>query len=267
MSVHDASIGNINARLEAIDKQLLKLKGKGGTKERGSLTEEQCQRLFEIVRPGSPENPFKRHTQRRNFLLFLAYYELGVRKSEPLVMKGTHMTGGARRAWTVIFTPDDPRDPRLDQPSVKTLSRLLPVGAVFAATYDKYLRDDRISRTNPTQAMHAKKTQFIILGTRSGLPLSLDAVYDMFRVVRSRFPTEFPTDFAPHHLRRSWNYRFSHACEAANIDKKLQDHLHRYIMGWSKTSAQPANYNRKFIEEQAFKILLRMQDAMTGVLS
>lgn len=262
MPVHDPRLGNINARLDMVTGQLASLKGSSVPKARGQLTEEQSLRLFEIVKPGSDENPFRKATQVRNFFVLLLHYELGVRKAEPLVVKGIHLHFGPRPLITITFTPDDPKDPRLDQPSVKTLSRTLPMGPVLATAADRLMK-----QRSATKAMVAvtRKNPFVVLSDDGASALSLDSAYDIFVTLRRKFPSDFPSDFAAHHLRRSWNYRFSQACKKAGIKDELADHIRRYIMGWSKTSAQPANYNRKEIEEQAFKLLLALQDGMTGI--
>lgn len=262
MQVHDPRVGNINARLDMVTSQLASLKGSSVPKPRGQLTEEQCLRLFEIVKPGSDENPFRKATQVRNFFVLLLHYELGVRKAEPLVVKGVHLHFGPRPLITITFTPDDPKDPRLDQPSVKTLSRTLPMGPVLATAADRLMKQRSASKA---MVAATRKNPFVVLNDDGSSALSLDSAYDIFVTLRRKFPADFPSDFAAHHLRRSWNYRFSQACKKAGIKDKLADHIRRYIMGWSKTSVQPANYNRKEIEEQAFKLLLALQDGMTGI--
>lgn len=262
LAVHDSRIHNINDRLAGIENQLRSLKGSSVSNSRGQLTPEQCLRLFEIVRPGAPENPFHRDTQLRNFFLLLMYYELGVRKAEPLVLKGSHLKFGNNPLITITYTPNDVRDPRRDQPSVKTVSRTLPMSRLLASTADRLLRD---RATNRKISAAARKSPFVILDSKLGQPLSLDATYDIFVVIRRRFPDDFPPDFASHHLRRTWNYQYSLACEANGVEEKYSDPIRRYIMGWSKTSVQPENYNQKYIEQQAFKILLGMQDSLTGI--
>lgn len=262
LPVHDSRLGSINDRLGMVTDQLASLKGSSVAKPRGQLTEDQWVRLFEIVKPGSSENPFRKGNQLRNFFVFLLHHELGVRKAEPLVVKGVHLRFGARPLITITFTPDDPKDPRLDQPSVKTLSRTLPMGPVLATAADRLMKQ---RSSNKTIAAAARKNPFLVLSSDGTSALSLDSAYDIFRTIRGKFPNDFPSDFAAHHLRRSWNYRFSQACKKAGIKDELADHIRRYVMGWSKTSQQPANYNRKEIEEQAFHLLLAMQDGMTGV--
>lgn len=262
LPVHDSRLGNINTRLEMVVNQLMSLKGSSVSKPRGHLTEEQCVRLFEIVRPGSDDNPFRKGNQLRNFFVLLLHYELGVRKAEPLVVKGGHLKIGPRSLITIIFTPDDPKDARLDQPSVKTLSRTLPMSPVLATVADRLMQQRRADKKISAAA---RQNPFLVLSDGGASALSLDSAYDIFRTLRSKFPDDFPPDFAAHHLRRSWNHRFSHACDKAGVKDELSDHVRRYVMGWSKTSEQPANYNRKAIEEQAFKLLLAMQDSMTGI--
>lgn len=262
LPVHDARLGNINDRLGMVTGQLASLKGSSVAKPRGQLTEEQWLRLFEIVRPGSAENPFRRGNQLRNFFVLLLHHELGVRKAEPLVVKGVHLRFGARPLITITFTPDDPKDQRLDQPSVKTRSRTLPMGPVLATAADRLMKQ---RSTSKAIGAAARKNPFLVLSSGGTSALSLDSAYDIFRTLRNSFPDDFPSDFAAHHLRRSWNYRFSQACKKAGVKDELADHMRRYVMGWSKTSEQPANYNRKEIEEQAFRLLLAMQDGMTGV--
>lgn len=258
---NDPRISAGNARLQATTKQLRKLRGKSVSIPRGRLSEQQCERLFEIVRPGAPDNPFQQRTQLRNYLIILAYYELGIRRAEVLTLKGTHATIGPRSTFHITFTPNDREDPRKDLPSIKTKSRLLPISRTLATAYDRYLKE---RRSNSATAKAAKKTSFVILSVRDGKPLSISSVDDIFVLLRRRFSDVFPRDFAAHHLRRTWNYRFSKAIEKSGVDKELAGKIRKYLMGWSASSIQAANYNQAYIEEQAFKLLMAMQDGITG---
>lgn len=263
-TVNDMRIANINARLNAVVGQLHTLKGVSVSVPRGQLTDAQCLRLFEIVKPGSSENPFHRNTQLRNFFLLLLYYELGIRKAEALVIKGSHLRIGPKSFITITYTPNDLKDLRSDQPSVKTLSRTLPISRMLAFAADQLLVQ---RRENILIRDAARRTPFLVLDSRKGSPLTLDALYDIFVVLRRRFPADLPPTFAPHHLRRSWNYRYSEACDDAKIEEALADHIRNYIMGWSKTSVQSGTYNRAWIEKQTFMLLSKMQDGLTGLFS
>jgi integrase len=260
-STDDPRVVAAKERLKVVRLQLEKLRGNSVSTPRGLLTEEQCEELFEIMRPGSPRNPFQKRTQLRNYVIMLMLYELGARRSEPLTVKGRHVSIGRPCVIRFTFTPNDPADPRLDIPSIKTKSRDLPVSLELARSYETLLKE---RRSNPKTMHGAKRTEFIFLSTKDGKPLSKKALDDIFVVLRQNFPTIFPPSFAAHHLRRTWNYNFSKACEAGGIDKDLSDKIHRYFMGWSPNSKQTEKYNERFIMEMAMKIGLAMQDKLTG---
>ncbi len=104
----------------------------------------------------------------------------------------------------------------------------------------------------------AKKSPFIVLESRNGQPLSLASVYDMFVVTRERFPDVFPSDFSTHVLRHTWNDRFMANAHAQGLKDALARQVNNYIMGWTKTSQQSANYSQREIERQASHLLMGM---------
>jgi integrase len=261
LSKKDAEVNICNNKLKALNKQIKKVRGSSKSIERGMLTIDQYHRLIQIVKPGSPENPFQKQNQLRNYLIFLAYGEFGIRRAEILTMKGRHLSIGPNSTVLVTFTPNDPHDPRIKTPSVKTKSRILPMSNHMAGCFVDLLKQ---RRTNSRIANAAKKTEFIMLSSHTGKPLSIDAVDHIFVVIRERFPDEFPDNFGPHHLRRTWNYRFSAMCKEKGIKKEEENKLRKYGMGWSENSKQPEKYNRAAIEEQTAELLIAMQNRMTG---
>lgn len=258
----DPNVSAANARLALTTEQLKGLRRSSTPRKRGQLTENQCERLFSIVRPDSDENPFRKQTRQRNYVILLAYYELGIRRCEILTLKGRHASIGPRSTFHITYTPNDVSDPRQNPPSLKTVARLLPISKTLASAYDRLLKE---RRSNPRTQAGAKKTEFVLLSTESGDPLSVSSIDDIFVILRERFPKDFPSNFSSHHLRRTWNYRFSKACEEAGTPDDLADQIQRYVMGWSVQSSQPSNYNQVFIEEQTFKIMISMQDALTDI--
>ena len=78
----------VNLKLDAFRKRVDSLlrKPKPGNRE-GLDPKVEC-RLREVIRPGHPENPFRRKHQHRNFALLLLYLELSLRLSEALSIKG-----------------------------------------------------------------------------------------------------------------------------------------------------------------------------------
>lgn len=261
MRIDDPRVPVLNHRIQQIERQLQALRRKGGGKVRLGLTDEQQIRLFQVVRPDSPENPFHAETRYRNFMLFLLYYELGIRRAEALVLKAAHVHTQQDARIIIEPNPGDPDDPRREQPLVKTAGRTLPISPLLAQTIHTYITKHR------SRLPRAKRSPFVVLDSRNGQPFSLSSVYDMFVVVRERFPEDFASDFSTHVLRHTWNDRFMAAAKAAGLNDALARQVNNYVMGWTKTSQQSANYSQREIERQASQLLMAMQRQLMGVAS
>lgn len=261
MKIVDPRVPALNHRIQQIERQLKALRRKGGGKVRLGLTEEQQIRLFQIVRPDSPENPFHADTRYRNFMLILLYYELGVRRAETLVLKANHVHIHQNARIVIEPNPGDPDDPRKEQPLVKTAGRTLPISPLLAQTIHTYITKHR------SKLPGAKRSPFIVLDSRSGQPFSLSSIYDMFVIIRERFSDVFPSDFSTHVLRHTWNDRFMTAAKAAGLNDALARQVNNYVMGWTKTSQQSANYSQREIERQASQLLMGMQQQLMDVAS
>lgn len=254
MAIGDARVPALIERMRRIQEQLKKLKGKGGGKVRLGLTEEQQVRLFEIVRPDSPENPFHAETRYRNFMLLLMFFELGVRRAEPLVLKSQHVhLHGPNPRITIEANPHDPDERRTEPPLVKTAGRTLPLSPLLAETMNTYILKHR------SKVPGAKKNPFIVLESTEGRAMSLYSLYDIFVVLRDRFQDVFPPDFSTHVLRHTWNDRFRAVAKQRGLTHPEEKQINNYIMGWTKTSQQAGNYSQREIERQATDLLVRLQ--------
>ena len=260
MKLEDPRLPLVNKRLEQIEKQLKLLKRKGGGQVRLGLTDEQQIRLFEIVRPDSSDNPFREETRYRNFMLFLLFFELGIRRAEALVLKANHLILQRNPRIIIDPNPDDPDDLRKNQPLVKTAGRTLPISSVLANTFYTYITEHR------ALVPGAKNSPYIVLDSRDGRPLSLASVYDMFVVIRKRFPKSFPSNFSTHILRHTWNDQFMAAAQESGMKSALAKQINNYVMGWSKTSQQSTNYSQREIERQASQLLIKMQGRLSGII-
>ncbi|WAJ31010.1 site-specific integrase [Antarcticirhabdus aurantiaca] len=195
------------------------------TEKRG-LEPELRSRFLSVTEPGSPENPFDEAHRHRNHALLRTYFDLGVRKAEPLLLKtGDLSLRGSHPSLFVTARPDDPVDPRSDEPLVKTASRELPVGPRLMEALETWIISHRTKRE---KYPGAKRHPFIFV-SENGRPMALRTVYDLFVTIRERFP-EFPADFSPHTLRHDWNDRYSEFCDRiakaapsdADTQRKLQ---------------------------------------------
>ena len=249
-------------RLKSVLDQLLKLSTGGGGRVRLGLTAAQQARLFEIAKPGSGENPFHPETQHRNFVLLLLYFELGLRKAEPLVLNGSDVVTSDPSLPRIIVEPrpDDPQDPRRIPALVKTAGRVLPLSPLLARALDHYIL--QVRRLIP----NSKRTPYVFLETEAGRPMSLAAVYDVFRVLRGRFPETFSCSFSTLVMRHTFNDRFKAQAKALSLGDGDQRTIGNYVMGWSKPSTQGANYGRRETEESAQRVLLALQRKMLDVI-
>jgi integrase len=161
--------------------------GSGGKKM--GLPEELRPRFLEVIHPDFSENPFEPRHRKRNYALLLCYYKLGLRRAEPLVLKAEDLIlTGSKPRIAIHGRPDDPEDPRPDQPSVKTADRILQVDAVLL----KALMDWLICRGDRRLYADAKKHPFVFVA-EDGQPMAGRTVYDLFVIIKKVFP-EFGTD-------------------------------------------------------------------------
>lgn len=247
----------VSSRLSEIKNVFLEHMKGSKQKSREALTDDELHFLMEVIRPDHSLNPFTERTRHRNFAIILMIAELGVREAEPLVLKSEHVNiAGSRPTIRIEPNPNDPEDFRKDQPLVKTNGRLLPLSRILAATIDRYIMHHR------TRVPGYKRNPFIFLETHSGRAMSLDAVYDIFRVLRRRFPDRLPPDLSAHKLRHTWNSRFRRLATEYGWKEAFRRVVNNYIMGWSKMSEQDTRYGHSEIMREAERALLQMQIAL-----
>jgi integrase len=182
--------------------------------------------------------------------------ELGTREGEPLVLKAVEdlkLHGGSPR---IIITPrpNDPDEVRHKPPLVKTQGRTLVVSRVLASVLDTYGMRHR------AKLKGAKRQPFFFMGTKGdGAAMTLDSVYDIFEVLRLRFPNDLPSDLNPHKMRHTWNARFREKAAVLGWSDGYREIINNYLMGWAKNSKQSANYSHSEIVKEAERILLDLQ--------
>ncbi|MDK2767838.1 MAG: site-specific integrase [Sphingomonas sp.] len=239
----------INARLAVLKNAVANIAG-SKQKQREALTDEELDFLMQVVRPDDPRNPFAPHTRDRNFCIVLFFVELGMREAEPLVLKSEHVNvAGRHPGISIVPNPNDPEEHRTDPPLVKTNGRDLPISPLLAFAMDRYIMKWR------TKLPGHKRNPFIFLETNGGAAMSLDALYDIFRTLRARFPHDLPADLSSHRLRHTWNSRFRRLASEYGWPEAFRRIINNYIMGWNKTSEQDARYAHSEIVREAAKIL------------
>lgn len=246
---------NLRARLTETKEQIESLCASGRQTQRESLTDEQRDFLLQVCRPDDPRNPFKPQTRYRNFAIVLLLDELGTREGEPLVLKGVEdvVLHGSNPRVIIIPRPNDPDEKRNKPPLVKTAGRTLFLSKLLASVLDTYATHHR------SKLKGVKKQPYFFMGTRDGLAMSLDSIYDIFEVLRDSFPTDLPPNLSPHLLRHTWNARFRARASELGWKAGFRDAVNNYLMGWAKNSKQSNNYAHSEIVKEAQGMLTHLQ--------
>lgn len=225
------------------------------------LDDEVLDQLFEVMKPGSPGNPYKDEgVQIRNGLIITLLRFLGIRKGE-LLNLWVEDINFAKNTLSIVRRPDSALDTRPDQPLVKTRERTLPLDPKLSELLSDYVLGHRSkfhqARRHPTLFVTHKAgpTQGAAF-TKSGfgkLMSQLKASAEMF------------SDVHAHAFRHSWNYGFSQTVDANDsITPEAEEKMRSYLMGWSETSGTAANYNKRHIREKAGEAVLEFQSNISG---
>jgi integrase len=157
-----------------------------------------------------------------------------------------------RGRLTVARRPDDPKDPRRQQPTAKTLSRILPMSSGLVEMGTAYILNVR--RLVPG----ARKHGFLFVETDRGRPLSAAAVEKLFRELRQTSP-DLLESLTAHVLRHTWNDRYSEWCDRNKIQPEDEEKQRTYLMGWHDGSGTATIYTRRHTRKRAAEVSLAMQ--------
>lgn len=213
-----------------------------------SLDDSQLEVLFEVIRIDSEFNPFSKDVQRRNRLIILLLYHLGLRGGELLNLRIQDIDF-SKKTLRVVRRADEISDPRVFEPNAKTLERMIPLGDVLIKEIHDYITLDRRKIKN------AKKNDFLFITHKSGptvgLPITKSGYYKVINVVRSVSPDIYM--LTGHKLRHTWNRKFSERMDS--LDKvpsvEKQEQMRSFLMGWKPGSKTASHYNKRYIADQA----------------
>jgi len=219
------------------------------------LPEEAMDILFAVVDRSSAYNPWKSEfTKVRNELLILWLYQFGMRRGELLSLKISDLNFKSK-TFDLIRRADDPDDPRLVQPLLKTRERRTAMPKKIANLTYAYITNYR------TYLPKAKTHEFLFVADKTGAPMSLVAVNKVFSKLKESHP-DMLGSLTPHVLRHSWNDRFSALMDEKNIPEKKEKKLRAYLMGWSETSNSAATYTKRHTQKKANEVTLQMADGL-----
>ncbi|WP_261641520.1 site-specific integrase [Erwinia mallotivora] len=203
-------------------------------------------------------NPFTVNVRKRNRLIFLLLYHLGIRSGELLNLKINDFDL-VKKTVSITRRPNDKSDTRKNQPLVKTYGRTIPITNEIIDVITDYIFFDR--DLNAKNKAH----DFLLVihgnSRNRGEPLTTHAYEKIISTIKSA--DESLKHLSGHMLRHSWNYAFSRSLANSGISYESEDKLRKYLMGWSKKSTMCEVYNKKYIsekEKECIKSLYEFRD-------
>ncbi len=220
---------------------------------REGLTPPQRSRLLQVIVPTFVANPFNKPVRFRNYVLLMLLLMFGLRRGESLKLYVSDLVlrGAKKPVMRVVRRPDDPNDPRRNEPRVKTLGREIPLDHRTASMLSEFVLYHR------SEFPGADRSPFLFISAH-GEPISLRQVNTIFSQIRSRF-SEFSGVLTPHVLRHTYNDMLSEVARENNVPQEDEIQLRNYLNGWSPRSLQGNHYRRRFIIERANRISLEHQ--------
>lgn len=250
--------GNINEFVERIRERRPRLRRRSRQNQSDrSLDENQINRLLEVVKFGSESNPFDENLQIRNRLIILVLYSLGIRSGELLNIRISDINF-SDSSLAIRRRADDKSDPRVKQPLVKTLERKLPLSAALVKELHNYITTVRRKFKN------ARKHEYLFVthksGSTQGMPLSSMAYHKVIDGIRSVIPEL--SNLTGHKLRHTWNYEFSKKLDdmPEPVSEAEQEKMRSSLMGWTPGSGTAQIYNKRFIQDKAQKVAIKLQE-------
>ncbi len=218
-----------------------------------SLTDTQLQTVRTLIRPGAAGNPFPERLQLRNWLMIELLLETGIRRGELLKLYTTDINKGSQHAYVSINDREhDPRDPRVEEPALKTHGRTVGISAQLYEVYERYIQSDRrpLRDGKPMKLLY----RYLFISDR-GRPLSIRALSNvldrLFLTIELAHPGLLPT-LSAHDFRHTFADHFlAYLVEKRGHDlERATDELRR-VCGWSETSTMPRRYAGRYLAESA----------------
>jgi integrase len=212
--------------------------------DKSGITDDSFEDFVEVAKPNSKYNPFKNPVIKfRNYLIVQTLYETGMRCSELLALRiGDIGSDTDNPTLSVIRRHDSKEDPRLKEPTAKTLERSLPISKELRDLLSSYIKSHR------TQTKVAKTHPFIFVSHKdkegsyeTGQPIIQQTVNDLFNRIKKVNPERF-WGITPHSYRHFFNDQLSSRIdEERKIVKQEVKRLE--LAGLHEEAKQYANEN------------------------
>lgn len=267
-AIYDANATEVSSAIErmkeAINARCIKKKGSASRQEQArlekKLSSESTMALLDLFEQPLKGINLKAHEgpRYRDVLALRILYTTGMRIGELLSLRLQDFiiaSGGDPAYLIVRRNHDDQEDDRTLQPVTKTVGRKLAINDNLAKAIANYL----IQRSLIPHVGFGDNAFLLvnhIRGPRQGLAIGIST----FRSSLDRLQKKFTAlrEIHPHLLRHDWNYRFSIKASSLDMSAAKEQETREYLMGWVEGSTSARVYNRRYVQEQAFEIGLKM---------
>jgi Site-specific recombinase XerD len=263
-STRDAAVEDVKKRFD----RKIKAASPGWKKTKiddlKGLTNHERERLLEVMHPDSAENPFANKSLKlRNYIILLLGLDMGVRRSEMLLIKTSDVHWHSRQL-AVVNLEDESIDPRKVAPQFKTQERMLVMSDELYDAIAEYELEHRYTET--PKGSSAKKHPFLLVSHRKneGKPLSIKGADGVLPRVGEVVPELARIHF--HILRHDSVYTMLESMREELEKLTPEDRTTQvqktltWMFGWSPESNMPSLYGAKFWKEEADKAMKKRSE-------
>lgn len=225
---------------------------------RVGLSEEEQQRLMQVVHPDSPENPWNRgYVRLRNWVIVMVLLATGMRRGELLGLQ-TGDLDATQPKLRIYRRADAVEDRRRNQPGTKTYDREVELTPSITRVLWSYINKDRWQ-------IKAARVIPQIFVSDEGEPLSLSSIDKLFVQLREACPG-LPGKLTSHVMRHTWNERFSEQADALGLSNAEEEGARNDQQGWSPHSKMSRTYTRRHTERKGRAVTLKLQENLDAEL-
>lgn len=184
--------------------------------DKSGISNDVFEDFVKVSKPNSEYNPFGNSVIRlRNYLIVQTLYETGFRCSELLALRISDIgTDVEDPTLSVVVRHDSKDDPRLREPTAKTLGRAVSISKELRDLLNNYIKNYR------AQTSEAKTHPFIFVSHKeksghyqSGQPIVQQTVNDIFNKIKDVNAERF-WGITPHSFRHYFNDQLSDIIDA-----------------------------------------------------
>lgn len=270
-STRDAAVDDVKKRFKRKIKAGRPAWKKTRIDEMKGLTSQERVRLLEVMQPESTENPFANEAIKlRNYIILLLGLELGLRRSEMLLIKTSDIDWHSHHL-SVVNLEDESLDSRATAPQFKTHERMLEMSDALYEAINEYQSKYRY-RKSPKGLSEARKHPFLLVSHRrnEGKPLSLNGMDGVLTQVGKVAPelAHIHLHILRHDAVHTMLESMREVLEVLSPEDRttqVQKTL-TWMFGWAPDSDMPRLYGAKFWHEEADKQISKRSERFKATI-